>query len=77
MTAKPKYTQEDAELLANWFNWSNQTNTTANISKVVKQCFDDADTIRVKLHQDIVKNSNWKFYRTKNNKIKVKYENNN
>ena len=74
---KPNYTQEDTELLADWFKWSNQANTTANISKEVKQCFDNTNAIRIKLHQDIIKNSNWKFYFTKKTrKLRVKYDNN-
>jgi len=71
---KANYTQEEAELMVDWFNLTNQLNTTANISNEVRNLFLDADKIRIKLHQDISTNSNWKFYRKKNRKIGVKYE---
>ena len=74
--SKKGYTQEEAELLADWFNWSNQANTTANISEEVRDIFKQADNIRIKLHQKIANNSNWRFFRKKNNKMGVKYENN-
>jgi hypothetical protein len=69
-----KYTQEEAELMADWFNATNQLNTTANISNDIRNLFLEADKIRIKLHQDIATNSNWKFYKKKNNKMGVKYE---
>jgi len=62
---KIRYTQEDAELLANWFNFSNQANTSAGISNEVKKLFFKADEIRIRLHREIVHNSKWRFYRTK------------
>tara|TARA_B110000977_G_C10950503_1_gene444458 strand:- start:507 stop:869 length:363 start_codon:yes stop_codon:yes gene_type:complete len=69
-----KYTQEEAELMADWFNANNQLNTTANISDEIRDLFLQADKIRIKIHQDITDNSNWKFYKKKNNKMGVKYE---
>jgi hypothetical protein len=74
--AKNYYTQDDAELLADWFNFSNQANTTAGISDEVRKLFFKADNIRIKLHRKIVKNSNWRFYRVKSNKVKVKEDRN-
>ena len=71
---KKKYTQEEAELMADWFNANNQLNTTANISDEIRDLFLQADKIRIKIHQDITDNSNWKFYKKKNNKMGVKYE---
>jgi len=69
-----RYTQEEAELMADWFNATNQLNTTANISDEIRNLFLQSDKIRIKIHQDIANNSNWKFYKKKNNKMGVKYE---
>ena len=44
-----KYTQEEAELMADWFNATNQLNTTANISDDIRNLFLEADKIRIKL----------------------------
>ena len=71
---KKIYTQEEAEFIADWGNWSNQANTTANISTEIRDLFLQADKIRIKLHQEFVTNSNWIFFKKKNNKIGVKYE---
>ena len=65
MKLTKKYTQEEAELMADWFNATNQLNTTANISDDIRNLFLEADKIRIKLHQDIATNSNWKFYKKK------------
>ncbi len=40
---KAKYTQEEAELMADWFNATNQLNTTANISDEIRNLFLQAD----------------------------------
>ena len=70
---KDKYTQEDAQLLADWFNAVNSLNTTANISEDVKEFFDKAERIRIKIHQKVQKKGVFDFYRSKNNKVKIKY----
>jgi hypothetical protein len=71
---KAKYTQEDAQLMADWFNTVNSLNTTANISKDVKDFFDKAEKIRIKIHQKVQKKGVFDFYRSKNNKVKIKYK---
>jgi hypothetical protein len=55
-----KYTQEDAEFLADWFNNSNQV-STGIASKELKDAFDKADDIRIGLTQKMFENSNWRF----------------
>ena len=55
-----KFTQDDAEFLADWFNNSNQV-STGIISKELKDAFDKTDDIRIELTQRMFENSNWRF----------------
>lgn len=65
---KKSYTQEDAELLASFYNWINRANLSANISKDIKKEFNKIDNIRIKLHQKITEKSNWSFHLNNTNK---------
>ena len=69
-----KYSQEDAEFLADWFNYSNQV-STGIISKDLKDAFDKADDIRIGLTQSMFENSNWRFkFFWKNKRIAKVYD---
>jgi hypothetical protein len=70
-----KFSQEDAEFLADWFNYSNQV-STGIISKELKDAFDKADDIRIDLTQSMFENSRWRFsFVGKNKRIaKIYYD---
>ena len=68
---KNKYTQDDAEFLAKWFNINNGMKTKM-ISKSLREAFDKNDNLRFRMTKDLFDNSNFRFEFKKSYTGKVK-----
>ena len=68
---KNKYTQDDAEFLAEWFNKNNSMQTTI-ISKPLRDAFDKSDNLRSRMTKDLFENSDFRFKFKKSYTGKVK-----
>ena len=68
------YTQEDAEFMADWFNAVNSL-YTGMVSSEIKKEFEQADKIRVQLHQQVFSdNSPWAIQRGRKGQAEVYYK---
>ena len=65
-----KYNQDDAQFICDWFNAVNSLHI-GFINPELRKAFEKADQIRMKLHQEILDNSNYILDRTKSGKAKL------
>ena len=68
-----KYSQDDVEFMADWFNCLQQLSSDI-VSEDIKKAFKKADEIRMNLHQKVfLDNLNWKLSFNKKHKLVVRY----
>jgi len=73
-----KITQDDAEMVADWYNGSNLIHSSIATNKKIKKLFEQSEKLRLKAHKIIVDDNYWKFkFKSKScRQLKVIYNNN-